>query len=131
MQLLARERVDFTIAFRRLADSVGDSLTPVRDLFIDRDAFDAWAARWQARLQAQDGFERDATREAMRRANPRIVLRNHLGEIAIRRSREGDHSEVDRLLQSLLAPYDDRPGEDDLAALPPDWASQIEISCSS
>jgi len=38
---------------------------------------------------------------------------------------------VDRLLLSLLAPYDDRPGEDDLAALPPDWASQIEISCSS
>ena len=127
MQLLARERVDFTIAFRRLADSVSDSLTPVRDLFIDRDAFDAWAARWQDRLQAQGG----ADREAMRRANPRIVLRNHLGEIAIRRSREGDHSEVDRLLQALLAPCDDRPGEDDLAALPPDWASQIEISCSS
>jgi uncharacterized protein YdiU (UPF0061 family) len=131
MQLLARERVDFTIAFRRLADSVGDSLSPVRDLFIDRDAFDAWAVRWQARLQAQDGCDRDTTRKAMRRANPRIVLRNHLGEIAIRRSREGDHSEVDRLLQALLSPFDDRPGEDDLAALPPDWASQIEISCSS
>jgi len=131
MQLLSRERVDFTLAFRRLADSVGDSLTPVRDLFIDREAFDAWAARWQARLQAQDNHDRDATREAMRRTNPRIVLRNHLGEIAIQRSREGDHGEVQRLLQALLAPFDDRPGEDDLAALPPDWASQIEISCSS
>ena len=67
----------------------------------------------------------------MRRVNPRIVLRNHLGQIAIERAQQGDFSEVERLLKALAAPFDERPGEDDLAAFPPDWAQQIEISCSS
>ena len=53
------------------------------------------------------------------------------GSDAIRRAREGDFSEVQRLLKALQAPFDERAGEDDLAALPPDWAAGIEISCSS
>jgi uncharacterized protein YdiU (UPF0061 family) len=31
----------------------------------------------------------------------------------------------------LATPYADHPGCEDLAALPPDWAQHIEISCSS
>ena len=48
-----------------------------------------------------------------------------------RRFRDLPLPEVDRLLKALMAPFDERPGEDDLAAFPPDWAQQIEISCSS
>jgi len=131
MQLMARDAVDFTIAFRRLCDAVAGDAVPVRDLFLQREAFDAWAARWRERLQAQPGFDAMATAAAMRRVNPRIVLRNHLGQIAIERAQRGDHSEVLRLQAALAAPFDDRDGEDDLAAFPPDWAQQIEISCSS
>ena len=40
-------------------------------------------------------------------------------------------SEVARLLKALAAPFDESEGEDELAAFPPDWAQQIEISCSS
>lgn len=131
MQLMAKDAVDFTIGFRRLCDAVEGPTEPVRDLFLQRDAFDAWAARWRERLQSQPSFDAATTAAAMRRVNPRIVLRNHLGQIAIERAQNGDFSEVDRLLKALAAPYDERPGEDDLAAFPPDWAQQIEISCSS
>ncbi len=131
MQLMARDAVDFTVLFRRLSHAADGPLEPVRDLFLQREAFDAWAARWQARLQGQPGFDAAATRLHMLRTNPRIVLRNHLAEIAIRQAREGDFAEVQRLLKALQAPFDERQGEDDLAALPPDWAAGIEISCSS
>ncbi|NCT95897.1 MAG: YdiU family protein [Comamonadaceae bacterium] len=131
MQLMAKDAVDFTILFRRLGDAAEGRLDPVRDLFLQREAFDAWAARWQARLRAQPGFDGAATAAAMHRVNPRIVLRNHLAQTAIERAQQGDFSEVDRLLKALAAPFDERTGEDDLAAFPPDWAQHIEISCSS
>lgn len=131
MQLMARDAVDFTVLFRRLSEAANGPLEPVRDLFLQREAFDAWALRWRERLTSQPGFDAVATRLQMLRTNPRIVLRNHLAEIAIRRAREGDFSEVQRLLKALQAPFDERADEDDLAALPPDWAAGIEISCSS
>ena len=67
----------------------------------------------------------------MDRVNPRYVLRNHLAEVAIRQAQAGDFSEVDKLRQILARPYDEQPGHAAYAALPPDWASGIEVSCSS
>jgi uncharacterized protein YdiU (UPF0061 family) len=131
MKLMAADAVDFTIFWRRLSHAVVGSLEPVRDLFLQREAFDAWAARWRARLQALPGFDADATQAQMRRTNPQIVLRNHLGEVAIQRAKQGDFSELARLQNALEHPFEALPGHDDLAGFPPDWASQIEISCSS
>ncbi|MCV4607515.1 hypothetical protein OFB74_31925, partial [Escherichia coli] len=52
LQLMAQERTDYTIAWRRLCDFRLDDdsrNTAVRDLFIDRAAFDAWAVRYRER----------------------------------------------------------------------------------
>ena len=67
----------------------------------------------------------------MLRTNPKFVLRNHLAETAIRQAREGDYSEIDLLMQLLQTPFDEHPGLEAYAGFPPDWASQLEISCSS
>ncbi|WP_236574096.1 protein adenylyltransferase SelO [Hydrogenophaga sp. PBL-H3] len=131
MKLMAADAVDFTIFWRRLSHAVAGTLEPVRDLFLQRVAFDAWAARWQARLQSQPGFDADTTRAQMLRTNPQVVLRNHLGEVAIQRAKQGDFSEVARLQNALERPFEEVAGHEDLADFPPAWASQIEISCSS
>ncbi|WP_459614525.1 protein adenylyltransferase SelO [Bordetella sp. 2513F-2] len=123
-------QADFTLAFRRLADAVRGQPQPFRDLFIDREAADAWLSRLQARHQA-DGGAPEARAAAMDRVNPLYVLRNHLAEQAIRAAKEGDASEIDVLLDLLRDPYTPRPGREAYAALPPDWASGIEVSCSS
>ena len=121
---------DYTIAWRRLADFTPADPSPARDLFLDRAAFDAWAARYAARLAAEGSP--DAERAArMRRANPRFVLRNHLAENAIRAAREGDFSETRRLLKVLERPYDEQPEHAAYADFPPDWAQTLEVSCSS
>ncbi len=129
LKLLAADKVDFTIFWRRLSESVaGDAAQPVRDLFLNRDDFDQWQARHELRLQQQDRAE---TGRQMLRTNPRFVLRNHLGEMAIRSANQKDFSEVQRLLQLLENPFDEHPGSEAYAGFPPDWASGIEISCSS
>lgn len=123
--LMAQDRCDYTITWRALG-----RLDSARDHFIDREAFDAWAGRYRARLAAENSD--DAERAArMNRVNPKYVLRNHLAENAIRRSREGDHGEVQRLLKVLSRPFDEQPESASDAALPPDWARQLEVSCSS
>ncbi|MEY4711103.1 MAG: hypothetical protein RIS88_553 [Pseudomonadota bacterium] len=132
LKLLAAGRVDYPLFWRRLSDHVaGGSPEPVRDLFADRDALDAWMHRYAARraIEPEGG---DAAGGRMRSVNPRFVLRNHLGELAIRQAKAGDYSGVSRLLAVLQHPYDDHPDAPaDYAGLPPDWASSIEISCSS
>ena len=69
--------------------------------------------------------------------NPKFVLRNHLAETAIRNAEQGDFGEVAQLLKVLRQPFDEQPDgvpADEAAAyaaFPPEWAQQIEVSCSS
>jgi len=129
LQLLAQDRVDYTIFWRRLSDFVGGAdPASVRDLFLDRPAFDAWLQAYRDRM-AEQSWPDAAAR--MRRTNPALVLRNHLGELAIRSAKLKDFSEVQTLLSLLQAPFEEHPGTERYAGFPPDWASSIEISCSS
>jgi len=131
--LMQANGVDFTLFFRSLsgvkaADTSGDE--PLRDLFIDRPAFDAWAIQYRDRLQAEGSD--DAQRQlAMNKINPKYVLRNYLAQVAIEKAQNKDFSEVARLLAVLQRPYDEQPEHNHYAALPPDWASHLEVSCSS
>ncbi|AMO25672.1 hypothetical protein UC35_22475 [Ramlibacter tataouinensis] len=128
LKLLAADRVDYTIFWRRLTRHVaGDSSEAVRDLFLDREGFDRWLARYQERLGA--GTAEAAQR--MRQVNPKYVLRNHLCEIAIRQAKLKDFSEVETLLALMQSPFEEHPAHEDKAGIPPDWAQHIEISCSS
>ncbi len=130
LKILASERVDYTIFWRRLSHWVasGDAADPsVRDLFLDRAAYDAWLPRYLERLPA----DRTAPGAAMLKANPVVVLRNHLGEQAIRQAKLKDFSEVQTLLAVLQNPFEDTAEARQRAGFPPDWAGAIEISCSS
>ncbi|MBA4329469.1 MAG: YdiU family protein [Polaromonas sp.] len=128
-KLLAADKVDYTIFWRRLNGFVpGSDNAPVRDLFLDRPGFDAWALQYSERLTPVDhGLRADL----MLKSNPKYVLRNHLGEQAIRAAKLNDFSGVDTLLKLLQTPSEEHPDHEALAGFPPDWASAIEISCSS
>ncbi|HEY9194393.1 MAG TPA: YdiU family protein [Methyloversatilis sp.] len=136
--LLQRHHVDYTLFFRALsALSAQVPRTqraaldaPLRDLFVDREACDAWLLDWRARL-AREGSTDGARQPAMRGVNPRYVLRNWMAEAAIRRARDGDFGEVEAVLQCLRKPFDDQPPNARYAAPPPDWAERLSVSCSS
>ena len=138
LQLLASERVDYTIFWRRLSqamaagdwasDSAGVAWQAVQDLFLDRARWQAWRERYRQRAGDAPPAALGA---GMLRTNPKFVLRNHLAETAIRQARDGNFSEIDRLLHLLHTPFDEHPDMEGHAGFPPDWAGQLEISCSS
>ena len=129
LQLLARDRVDYTIFWRRLSHSrAGSDVQAVQDLFLDRPAVDAWLLRYSERITHNPP---QLVADLMLKTNPKFVLRNHLGEQAIQAAKLKDFSQVETLLMLLESPFEEHPGFDNYAAFPPDWASSIEISCSS
>ncbi|HUH59023.1 MAG TPA: YdiU family protein [Candidimonas sp.] len=133
-RLLHTERADFTLSFRHLATAEQDPQS-FADRFIDREAAQAWLDRYLARVRKDAvaaGVPPPEGRIAsMNRANPLYILRNHLAENAIQAAKKGDASEIDTLLDLLRDPYVERPGYGSYAAQPPDWASHLEVSCSS
>ena len=131
--ILQESHADFTLFFRELGKLEIDDIAsgePVRDLFIDRAACDGWLEQYRARLK-QEGSVGAARRQAMDAVNPKYVLRNYLAQIAIEKAQNKDFSEVARLLAVLQKPFDEQPENAHYAALPPDWASTLEVSCSS
>jgi len=134
LEKLAAEHIDFTIFWRKLSDAVTSysPTTPewqeVSDLFIDQSDWQNWQKRYMNRLEQLDTHQ---SQKIMRSVNPKYILRNHLAELAIQKSKLGDHSEVETLFNLLQSPFDDQMEFDRYASLPPDWASSIEISCSS
>ncbi|BEP49123.1 YdiU family protein [Variovorax sp. V116] len=129
LKLLAAEKVDYTIFWRRLSQHMADgNAEPVRDLFLDRAGFDAWLLSFSQR-HAQ--LQRAQAADLMLESNPKYVLRNHLGQQAIEAASQKDFSAVATLLALLETPFEEHPGADAYAGFPPDWASTIEISCSS
>lgn len=129
LKLLAREKVDFPIFWRRLSHLV---LTrepdAVRDLFVEREAFEHWLLSYSERLSQED---RASAAELMFKTNPKFVLRNHVGEQVIRAAKQKDFAPLQEVLALLENPYQEHPGFEALAGFPPDWAQHIEISCSS
>ena len=135
-ELLNQNKTDYTRFFRTLSNLDKKSPQDVIDLFIDREAAQAWLDLYLARCELEvDELGKPVTTEQrceqMRRANPKYILRNYLAQLAIDKAEEGDFSEVNRLAALLRHPYDSQPEFEEYAKLPPEWGKKMEISCSS
>ena len=95
LALLHAQQVDWTTFFRALPRG------RARDLFLDREAFDAWAARWEA--------QRDPDAEPDR-VNPVYVPRNHLVDAALTAAEAGDLAPFHEMVDVLRRPFDERAG---------------------
>jgi len=134
LQLMAKEQTDFTIFWRRLSHAAKETSAShplwqeLADLFVDQSAWHSWQSQYMQSLQKLNG---NLSVLNMLNINPKYVLRNHLAEVAIQKSKLGDHSEIELLFKLLQSPFDEQPNFNHYAQLPPSWASGIEISCSS
>lgn len=120
LALLHEAEMDYTCFFRSLSDA---SVSFPR-------AWESWQQRYQQRL-ARESSTPEERRSAMRRVNPKYILRNHLAQGAIEKAEAGDYTEVARLFAILQTPFDDQPEHDSYAVPAPDWAKDLCISCSS
>lgn len=130
--LMEQQQADYTLTFRNLAglQRAGGDAAAIRDLFVERAAFDRWAADYRARL-AQEAREDAQRQAAMRAVNPRFVLRNYLAQEAIEAAENQDFTVLEQLAGVLARPFDEQPEAARFASLPPAWADEIAVSCSS
>ncbi|HEY1968097.1 MAG TPA: YdiU family protein [Pseudonocardia sp.] len=127
LALLRAGRVDWTGFFRALSAHALGNAAPARDLFADREAFDAWAGRWTALLPA----DRDAVATAMDQVNPLYIPRNHLAEQALTSATRGELSPFERLVEVLSDPFTERPGLADYTSPAPESFGQHVTYCGT
>jgi uncharacterized protein YdiU (UPF0061 family) len=152
LDTLTENQVDYTIFFRTLcafdehsfdnyslekynldtnSTQEQNSHTSLRNLFLNREAFDAWAKTYNERLTEENRTTTDR-QAAMLKVNPKYVFRNYVAEIAIRKAEDKqDYSEINRLLKLLQSPFDEHPDCEEYAKHPPAWSQKLSVSCSS
>jgi len=101
--------VDYPRFLRSLADlPSGPDATDDRVLALARDPapLEPWLARYRS-LLAAEGSPDEERRERLRSRNPARVLRAALLEETLRKVRDGDTAEIDRVRSYLARPFDD------------------------
>ncbi|KAF8396065.1 hypothetical protein HHK36_017677 [Tetracentron sinense] len=142
---MAVDKVDYTIFFRLLSNIKADTsisedelLVPLKAVLLDigKERKEAWISWVQAYIQelATSGIPDEQRKAAMDSVNPKFILRNYLCQSAIDAAEQDDYREIRRLLKVMERPYDDQPGMEKYARLPPAWAYRpgvCMLSCSS
>jgi serine/tyrosine/threonine adenylyltransferase len=109
LRAMEGNNVDYTLAFRYLADAALGRQERVRALFADPSAYDRWSGNWHARLSRETVSPSERS-QAMRRANPAFIPRNHRVEEALIAAVEhDDYAPFETLLKILARPFDDQP----------------------
>ncbi|MDE2369149.1 MAG: YdiU family protein [Burkholderiales bacterium] len=107
LALLEAQAVDYTLAWRGLADAAEGRDEALLALFADAPAAARWLARWRERCE-RDGLAASERARRMRLVNPRIIPRNHRVEEALAAATDhGDIAPFERLLAALRRPWDD------------------------
>ncbi|MEM7456412.1 MAG: YdiU family protein [Planctomycetota bacterium] len=107
LQLLAKNKVDYTLAWRQLADVAEGNTCSLHSYFAERSAIDAWLERWK---KLHHGVPAAQVAKAIRTANPLYIPRNHLVEEALAAaSDDGDMQPFEELLAVIQNPFEEQP----------------------
>lgn len=131
LSLMTQEHSDYTLTFRLLSETQQqETRSPLRDEFIDREAFDRWYDSYRQRL-LQDEATDEQRQAVMKSANPTLVLRNYLAQQVIEDVEQGNTAAMETLHQALQQPFNDAAVSATLRQRPPEWGKTLEVSCSS
>ena len=122
LALLRDGRVDLTTFFRLLGVAARGDAEPARRAVLDLAGFDAWLQRWRAA---------GPDPAAMDRVNPVYVPRNQLVEEALTAATAGDLGPLERLLEAVTRPFDERPGLERYALPAPEDAGPYRTFCGT
>ena len=107
LNLLEIYAVDYTLAWRRLADAAEGNSESLEALFPSSEVLSPWLNRWHERIAKQSAAD-SASR--MRSVNPIYIPRNHLVEDALDAATNDSNLEpFEKLLAVLSHPFDERP----------------------
>jgi uncharacterized protein YdiU (UPF0061 family) len=106
LNLLETHSIDYTLAWRRLADAADGKPESLEALFSSKETLADWLTRWHQRIAAQPASE---TATKMRSVNPIYIPRNHLVEEALdAASDDANLQPFEQLLAVLTNPFEER-----------------------
>ena len=106
LDLMSEGEVDFTLAYRNLANMVDETDDTVKNLFGSSKAFDDWLGRWSYKLK-NEGKDRQEVKAGMNSINPAFIPRNHQIEKAINLATQTeDFNLMENLLTVLENPFE-------------------------
>jgi serine/tyrosine/threonine adenylyltransferase len=141
LSLMKAARADFTLVFRHLSGAAGlaghsgehvaAKQAPLRALFQDQPALDAWLVRWHARLDAEH-VAPGHRYAAMQRVNPAVIARNHQVEAALNAASDrADLAPLRTLLAAVQHPFDDQPENAPLLLPPLESERVLQTFCGT
>ncbi|WP_252106822.1 MULTISPECIES: protein adenylyltransferase SelO [unclassified Halomonas] len=129
--LMHQGRMDMTATFDALnhyAEGFDDARREaLLALTHQSEAFDAWLEQWRAAPLLKN----DTRFDAMRRANPVVIPRNHRVKEVIDAAMEGDFSPFHTLLSVVSAPFDESVEARRLAAPATDSQAVLRTFCGT
>lgn len=118
--ILHQHKKDYTNSLRSLSNL---------DNLADDKHYEAWLKTYKSRIEQDKNAKRA---ELMNCVNPKFILRNYLAEVAIRKAEdEKDYSEINTLFTLLASPFSEHQDFEIYTQEAPDWAQDLEVSCSS
>jgi uncharacterized protein YdiU (UPF0061 family) len=143
--------VDFTNTFRTLSQfslsSENLDNDPILPLILkqtrkkttthqQKNLWTTWLKLYRTRLQREPSLSDELQSKRiymMNHNNPKYILRNYLAQEVIEQAEQGQYDGLKRLFEILTDPYDDlgQHQEFQYDQLPPDWSTQLVLTCSS
>ena len=126
LDIMESEKLDYTNTFRNLTQAV----TEVKTNELDSDVAMSWIKSFQERHR-KESISIPEKLLLMNANNPKYILRNYMAQEAIEAAENSDFSALETLIEVISSPYDGLKKFEHFSNRSPDWAKDLEISCSS
>ena len=126
LDIMESEKLDYTNTFRNLTQAV----TEVKTNELDSDVAMSWIKSFQER-HSKESISIPEKLLLMNANNPKYILRNYMAQEAIEAAENSDFSVLETLIEVISSPYDGLKKFEHFSNRSPDWAKDLEISCSS
>ena len=126
LDIMESEKLDYTNTFRNISQAITNEETPELNTHIAK----SWIKSYQARHKIEPSSI-DEKVSLINENNPKFILRNYMAQEAIEAAENLNLSMLETLIQVITHPYDELEQFEYFASRSPDWAKDLEISCSS
>ena len=126
LDIMESEKLDYTNTFRNLSQAV----TSVKTNELNSNVSMSWIKSYQERHN-KESIPIAKKILLMNANNPKYILRNYMAQEVIEAAESSDFSSLETVIEVITSPYDELEQYKHFANRSPDWAKNLEISCSS
>ena len=126
LDIMESEKLDYTNTFRNLTQALTNKITPE----LESEIAKSWINSFQKRHH-KESFTLSKKLVLMNNTNPKFILRNYMAQEVIEAAEESNYLELETLIKIITNPFKEHEDFQSFAERSPEWAKDIEISCSS